>query len=107
MNTCSISGELVRNAVCHGTNDKAMAFTVAAKYGYNAEEKKDRISFVPCVVFNPDHELVTLLTEKGKGVHLEFEGRVNSSKYDVEGQTRYKTEVVVRNGTIQVKHPKN
>jgi len=102
MNTCNLSGKLVRNAIVNGNQDRAMVFTLLTKYGYNPDTKKDRVSYVPCVVFNPGAELAQMLTERGKGIFMECEGRVSSSSYEVEGQTRFKTEVVVRNGTVEI-----
>ena len=102
MNTCNLSGKLARNAIVSGTGDKVLVFTLATKYGYNATEKKDRISYVPCVLFNPAPEIETLLSEKGKGVFIECEGRVSSSSYEADGERKFKTEVIVRNGTLSV-----
>ena len=79
MNTCILSGRLVRNAVSSGANDKALAFTLVTPYGYNAAENKERVAFVPCVYFNAPKELVTLFTDKGKGILIECEGRVANS----------------------------
>lgn len=100
MNVCILSGELARNAVIYGNQDKVMAFTVVTKYGFNATENKERVAFVPCVMFNPPLDLVKTLSEKGKGIWLEFEGRVSSSSYEADGERKFKTEVVVKNGTL-------
>ena len=101
MNTCTLSGTLARNAI--GNNmDKALAFTVATPYGYDQEAKKDRVAFVPCVMFNPPKELVEVLSTRGKGLHVELVGRVANSSYEVNGERKFKTEVIVKNGTFRV-----
>jgi single-stranded DNA-binding protein len=85
--------------------DKALAFTVATPYGYDEDTKKERISFVPCVIFNPPKELIELLTTRGKGLPVELEGRVANSSYEANGERKYKTDVIVRNRTFRiVKH---
>lgn len=98
MNVCILSGRLARNAVAN--HEKAIVFTVATKYGYDTNEGKDRMAFVPCVMFNPPHDLIELLTTKGKGLSVELEGRVSNSSYEVDGERRYKTDVIVKNGSF-------
>ena len=101
MNVVNLSGTLTRNAV--GNNlDKALAFTLATPYAQDNAHTEDRLAFVPCVVFQPHKELVETLTSKGKGLKLELEGRVANSSYEVNGERRYKTEVIVKNGTLRV-----
>ncbi len=102
MNVSNLSGKLARNAIVGGTGDKVLLFTLATKYGFNTIEKKDRTAYVPCVLFNPAPELELLLSQKGKGVYIECEGRVSSSSYEVDGERKFKTEVIVRNGTLSV-----
>ena len=97
MNTCIVTGRLTRNAVLNGQDNKALQFTVAAKHGYNSEKEEEMIEYVPCVLFNPSDRLTELLTQNGKGVFVEFEGRVASSRYEKEGTMVYKTKVVVIN----------
>ena len=67
MNIFAGSGRLVRNAVVNGTETKAMRFTIAAGCGYDTRAKKERVEFVPCVLFNPPEELMLLLSQEGKG----------------------------------------
>jgi len=98
MNVCILSGRLVRNAV--GNQEKAMVFTLATPYGFDQSEGKERVAYVPCVMFNPPKDLVELLTTKGKGLMVELEGRVANSSYEADGERRFKTDVVVRNGSF-------
>jgi len=69
MNATLISGRLTRNAVVNGDEHKALAFTVAAPYGYYRKENRQLVDFVPCVLFDPSDALERLLTTEGKGLH--------------------------------------
>ncbi len=102
MNVCTLSGKLVDNAVVNGAEFKALFFTVLTKYGYNTTEKKDRVAYVPCVMWNPNQEIEKLLVENGKGLWIEVEGRVARSSYEENGQRKFNTEVVVKNRTLNV-----
>ena len=102
MNTFIGSGRLVRNAVVHGTEKKALKFTLAAKYGYDREAQKDRVEFLPCVIFSPSDALTEALVNEGKGIFVEFQGRVATSKFENDGGTQYSTEVVVNTATFNI-----
>lgn len=95
MNHCVLTGRLVRNAIVNGNQSKAMKFTLATKYGYDAKNREDRVAFVPCVFFDPHQELERILTEDGKGVFVELAGRVHQAVFEKDGKTTYRTEVVV------------
>ncbi len=101
MNATALSGTVAKNAIGNNT-DKALSFTVATPYGYDEEAKKDRIAFVPCVIFHATKELAELLTTKGKGLQIELEGRVANSSYEVDGERKFKTDVIVKNGSFRV-----
>ncbi len=98
MNVFIGSGKLVRNAVVNGTANKAMKFTIAA--GCNS--KKAKVEFVPCVLFNPPKELEILLTQEGKGVLVKIQGRVSTSKFEVNGEVKYRTQVIVEKGNLNI-----
>lgn len=103
MNKAIISGRLVKNAIVNGGDRKALQFTVASKYGYDRKEEKERIEFVPCVLFTPpDDKLGVFLVAEGKGVFVEFEGRVHTSRFEADGETKYSTEVVVDKKSINI-----
>ena len=102
MNTCVISGFLARAGVLNGDEHKALRFTVAAKHGYDAKEEKDRVEFVPCVLFNPSDAMVSLTTLQWKGLYLEFKGRINTSRYEKDGQKVYSTQIVVDKNSINL-----
>ena len=74
----------------------------AARYGYDQEKKEDRVEFVPCVLFNPSEKLQSLLAEEGKGMRIELQGRVATSKFEADGETRFSTEVVVDKRSLKI-----
>jgi len=103
MNKFIGSGRLTKHAVVNGGERKALKFTIASKYGYDTKEKKDRIEFIPCVLFTPaNDQLGVFLIAEGKGVFVEFEGRVHTSHYEVDGKTQYSTEVVVDKRSLNI-----
>ena len=102
MNIFVGSGRLVRNAVVNGTENKAMKFTIAAGSGYNSRAKKAKVEFVPCVLFNPPQQLEVFLTQEGKGVLVEIQGRVCTSKFEVKGEVKYSTQVIVDKGNFNI-----
>jgi single-stranded DNA-binding protein len=102
MNICAIAGRLARNAVVKGTEKKVLMFTVETRSGGEDGDKNERVCFVPCIVFNPSPELERQLVTDGKGLHVELEGRINSSSYEVNGERKFQTEVVVFNRSITI-----
>lgn len=101
MNVCNLSGQLSRNATFNDA-DRTLAFTLATRFGFDAETGKERVAFVPCVMCRPPRELVEQLTDKGKGLTVELEGRVANSRYEIDGQPHHRTEVIVRHGTFAI-----
>jgi len=79
-----------------------LRFTIAAKYGYDTEKKKDRVEFISCILFKPSSALAELLTMQGKGTFVEFEGRISNSKYEKDGETKYSTDVIVNKSTFNI-----
>ena len=102
MNVCILSGKILTNATARGTEPKMLSFTLETKYGCNEKEKKDRVAFVPCVLFNPEPEVETLLTTRGEGLFVELEGRLSGASPDANGGRKFNTEVIVKNGTFTV-----
>ncbi len=92
----------MRDAIMSGSERRVMKFTIATKYGYDVKEKKERVEFVPCTMFNASDELAKILTTEGKGASVEFGGRVSTSSYESNGEMKYKTEVVVNNRTLNL-----
>ena len=104
MNVCVVSGELHQNAIVRGKKTKALVFTVVTKQGNGNGEGEDEgiISYVPCVVFNAPSEVEQLLSTEGKGMHIELQGRVNSSRFEVNDEPRSNAEVVVYTKSIKL-----
>ena len=103
MNICAIAGRLARNGVVKGTEKKVLMFTVETRSGgEDGDNKNERVSFVPCIVFNPSPELERKLVTDGKGLYVELEGRINWSSYEVNGERKFQTEVVVFNRSITI-----
>ena len=102
MNRFTGVGTLPRAAIVCGGETKVLRFTLRTVLGYNAKTQKDRLAFVPCVVFKPTPGLVQMLTQHFNGMVIGLEGRVNTSKFETkDGQTKYSTEVIVHQGSIQ------
>ena len=102
MNVFIGTGRLTRNAVVNGEERRVMTFTIAAKYGYDTEAEEDRVEFISCVMFNPPEKLQEYLAREGKGVLVEFRGRVANSSYEKDGETKYSTEIVVSNRSFNI-----
>ena len=95
-----------RSGTVNGTEKKVLRFTLATKNGHNRKDKKPRQAFVPCVVFNPCEAAINLLTGNPSGSLIGVEGRVNTSKFETkDGQTKYSTEVIVDERSIEVLEP--
>lgn len=99
MNTCILAGRIHENATVREGKTKALSFVVEASNGSNGNDKKDLVN---CVLFKPDRELEAMLTEQGKGLYVELEGRVSSSSLKTNGEKRYNSDVIVRNWTFAV-----
>ena len=105
MNICVISGEIQTNAIVRGQKTKALVFTVATKQSINGEAESDAlVSHVPCVIFNPTPDIEQLLISAGKGLKIEFQGRVNASRYDANEEPRSNADVVVYAKTLKTWH---
>ncbi|OVE79379.1 hypothetical protein BVY01_02765 [bacterium I07] len=97
MNIVSITGKLVRNAILNGSGEKrAMKFTVAAPCRFYPKTKKEIVGFTPCVLFNPNDQLQTVMTSDGQGKLVALNGNVMTSSYNnKEGKKVWATEVRV------------
>ena len=98
MNTCMLSGRLHQNAKMFENSSRVLSFVLVTSYGWDDEKKRERVAFVPCVVFNPEERLSNQLTKDGKDRYVECEGRINRSKLPNNGG--YRTEVIVKTGTL-------
>jgi len=103
MNVCIVSGRLLKNAVARGTEPKTLTFTLENRYGSNGSEGSDKVTYVPCVMFNPTPEIEALLTTQGQNLQVELEGRIMGS--NPEKERRFNTEVIVRNKSLAILGP--
>ena len=95
-------GTLPRNGILNGSDKKVLRFTLATLVGHNKKTKRDLWSYVPCVVFKPSEATVSLLTVDTKGVMIGLEGRVNTSKFESKGITKYSTEVIADERSLRI-----
>jgi hypothetical protein len=105
MNACILSGRIIRNGTAKGSEPKALSFTLETRYGQNGSEGKDRVTYVPCVMFNPTPEVESLLTTRGEGLLVELEGRISGPNPETNGNRKFNPEVVVKNRTLMVLSP--
>lgn len=102
MNRFTGVGTLPRAAILNGGEKKVLRFTLRTILGFNNKTHKDRLAFVPCVVFKPSQTLVQMLTEHFDGMVIGLEGRVNTSKFETKtGETKYSTEVIVDQSSLK------
>ncbi len=102
MNVCSLSGRVLKNATSKGSEPKTLSFMLETRYGNGEKGQKERSAFVPCVMFNPDPEIESILTTKGEGLYLELEGRISGQSPDANGGRKFGSEVIVRNRTLTI-----
>lgn len=96
-------GTLPRSGTLSGNEKKVLRFTLATRLPGSGKDAKERRAYVPCVLFKPSEVNVALLTGKPKGIRIVLEGRVSTSKFETrDGQTRYSTDVVVDERSIEV-----
>jgi hypothetical protein len=100
MNICVVSGELVNDGVVRGKDRNVLVFTVATKT--QSGDSETTVSHVPCIIFNPPAELQQLLTTRGKDLAVEFQGKVNASRFDPSAEPHANGEVVVYTKTLRI-----
>ena len=105
MNTVSLVGRLTRDPhLIESKNGKIAKFDLATKVGYDSENKKDRVEFVPITAFGLADAFLEHL-KKGRMVSL-F-GRVGQDRFEKDGSTQYVTSVKVQGATVQLLDSKN
>ena len=97
MNNFQGSGKITRNAIVRGDKKRVLLFTIAA-----SSEVRKGIDFIPCTLFESDEELIKLLTERGKGLEVEFTGYVATSRVQQDGTVRYFTRVIINPESLNV-----
>ena len=97
MNNLNLIGRLVRDVelkVLKNSDNHVVSFTIAVDNYINKEEKTT--SFIPCVAFNKNAEIIAKYVKKGDLVALS--GRLNQRSYkNKEGKEVNVIEVIVNN----------
>ena len=91
MNSVTLMGRLAKDPESKYT-DNGLAicrFTVAT----DGFKKDDPADFHNCTAFNKTAETITTHLKKGDGILVQ--GSLKTSKYETDGETRYRTEVLV------------
>ena len=100
MNMHIVVGEVVRNARASG-KEKALEFTIATKKEIRKnEETKTYTDYIQAIMFDPNPELVELLTTEGVGKLLGFYGRVHEFIYESSSKKVYRSKTIVQPGTL-------
>ena len=102
MNKFIGTGTLPKAGVLNGTGKNVLRFTLASVTSINTKTKKARVAYVPCVVFRPSEETVKLLTVNTDRMLIGLEGTVSTSRYESDGKTKYSTDVIVDEKSIQL-----
>ena len=97
MNAVCLSGYTTK-AVISGEN--VLRFGVVAKHGYSKKKGQKLTELIPCVLFSPSQKVRDILSKEG--VFLELRGRIASSKYEKDGETKYSTQVIVDPGSLNL-----
>ena len=108
MNNLNLIGRLVRDVelkVLKNSDNHVVSFTIAVD-NYSSKEEKTT-SFIPCVAFSKNAEIIAKYIKKGDLVALS--GRLNQRSYkDKSDKTINVVEVIVTNvDLIQPKKSKN
>lgn len=90
MNAVCLSGYITR-VVANGEN--VLRFAVVAKHGYSKKKGEKLKEYIPCCLFKPSEKVKDLLSKEG--LFLELRGRISSSKYEKDGETKFSTQVIV------------
>lgn len=96
MNIVCLRGNLVKEVEVRftGTGKAVSNFTIAVNRPFKNEKDQYEADFINCVVFNKSAEYMQNYTNKGD--MIEVVGSLQTSSYqDKDGNTRYKTEVLV------------
>ena len=102
MNVSVVTGRILRNAVLNGVEHKALKFIVVATSKSEGNDSREFNSQVPCVLFNPSEDFAQFMISEGKNRNVELTGKIVRFRYDVEGQRRYATEVVVDQKSLRI-----
>lgn len=90
MNSICLTGRVTKNIEI---NDKKIGkLTVAVQRQYKNKEDQYETDFFNCVVFNANDYIKNNVL---KGTQISIEGRLQNNNYEINGEKRYSTEIVV------------
>ncbi len=91
MNSVILMGRLVRDVELKQTSTEKTycRFSLAVK----KEFTKDGADFINCVAWDKRAEILANYLSKGQRILIQ--GRLNTSSYEANGETRYSTDVIV------------
>ena len=93
MNKIIISGNLTKDVDLFEKNDiKIGKFTIAVTRQYKNTNGEYESDFLNCVIFKPSDYIVNNLT---KGSKVLIDGSVQTRAYEVDGNKRYSTDIIV------------
>ena len=103
MNNVQLLGRLTRDAeLKYLDNNQVARFTLAVDKGLSKDKKEEMESqgkatadFINCQAWGKIAENISKYT--GKGLRVLVNGRIQTSSYEKDGQTIYRTDVVVSN----------
>lgn len=101
VNKCYFIGNLTRDPEFSQTQTGSdlCKFTIACNEKYKKNgETVENVEFVNCVAFGKLAGIVSSYTSKGSKVFAM--GKLNTNKYEKDGQTRYYTSVIVNEFTM-------
>lgn len=96
VNKVTLIGRLTRDPEAKQVGENALSsFSVATSYSWKDKsgEKQEKTEFTNCTAWGKLADICNQYLKKGKLVYIE--GRLQTDKYDKEGQTHYNTKVVV------------
>lgn len=101
VNKVTLIGRLTKDPEAKDVNGNALSsFSVATSQTWKdkAGEKQEKTEFTNCTVWGKLADICNQYLKKGKLVYIE--GRLQTDKYDKEGQTHYNTKVIVNDMKI-------
>lgn len=101
MNSVNLFGNLTRDPKYFVQDEKTFTakFDIATEVGYDAENKKQRVEFVPITAFGISEAFKAHLK---KGRKVSVVGRVSNDSYEKDGEKVYSTTVKVFSGNLRL-----
>lgn len=99
MNIIALIGRITKDLEIKEVGEtRILNFSIAVDRNYKTKEGEKITDFIPCVAFNGIAELMTKYCKKGDRISLN--GKLQSSKYEKDGENRFSYEVVVSDITF-------